>query len=102
MSKATHTPEEVLATVCAYFGVETSRTRHMQRPSAKDHADGVARASKLAQALMVELCGMNYCEVARWMGRAESTVRAHHKKLDREVKADFLLARDIGRIVRAL
>ena len=102
MSTTQHTPEHVLSTVCGHFNVETGRTRNMQRPNAKDHADGVARASKVAQALLVELCDMNYCEVARWMGRTESTVRSSHKKVNRDVKTDFMLARDIGRIVRAL
>ena len=102
MSKTQPTPEHILQTTAAYFNLPASRVKAMRRPNYNDHADGVPRASKIAQALMVEICEMTFTDVARWMGRAETTVRGNWTRINKDVRTDLMLARDVGRIVRAL
>ena len=74
----------------------------MDRPSFKDHTDQAARASKIAQALMVELCGISNVSIGSYMNRSEATIRNNHGSVSRSISSDKELAKDVASIVKLL
>jgi hypothetical protein len=96
------TPEQIIDTTVAHFGLNRERLMAIKRMEARDHAEGYGLAWLIIQALCAHMTGLTMYKLAGILPRTQQSIQRARNKIDMECRTNPKVRDDVMAIIKAL